>query len=187
MRNAEFAGFTPAQAGAGCNASHPFARAYLIAMTTPTAADPPPTWREVLHWTRAGNPPPPRRVELRPDEWRARLEPERYAVLREAATERPFSAPMCSRFEPGRYACAGCGTLLFDADSKYDSGSGWPSFTRPLAPGLVGYHADDSHGMHRIEVTCQVCDGHLGHVFPDGPPPTGLRYCINALALRKVD
>jgi peptide-methionine (R)-S-oxide reductase len=76
--------------------------------------------------------------------------------------------------------------LLFDAASKYDSRSGWPSFTMPVAPGLVGYRVDESHGMQRIEAVCQVCDGHLGHVFPDGPPPTGLRYCINALALRKL-
>ncbi|WP_374384067.1 peptide-methionine (R)-S-oxide reductase MsrB [Thermomonas sp.] len=145
-----------------------------------------PTWRDVLHWAREGNPPPPRRDARDEAAWRAALDPEAFRVLRGKGTEAPHSSPMCSLFEPGRYACAGCGTLLFDAASKYDSRSGWPSFTAPVAAGLVGYHADHRHGMTRIEATCQVCDGHLGHVFPDGPAPTGLRYCINALALRKL-
>jgi peptide-methionine (R)-S-oxide reductase len=93
---------------------------------------------------------------------------------------------MCRLFEPGRYRCVCCGTELFDAATKYDSHSGWPSFTQAVAPGRVAYVGDESHGMWRIETTCAVCDAHLGHVFPDGPPPSGLRYCINALALEKV-
>jgi peptide-methionine (R)-S-oxide reductase len=144
-----------------------------------------PSWNQVLDWARRGNPPPPRRLELAEDDWRARLTPDQYRVLRQHGTERAFSSDLCSLFEPGRYACAGCGTLLFDATAKFESHSGWPSFTAPLADGLVAYREDLSHGMHRVETLCAVCDGHLGHVFPDGPPPTGLRYCINAIALRK--
>lgn len=106
--------------------------------------------------------------------------------MREKGTERAHSSSMCRLFEPGRYACACCGTELFDAATKYDSKSGWPSFTQAVTPGVVAYHADHSHGMTRVETTCNVCDAHLGHVFPDGPPPSGLRYCINALSLIKV-
>lgn len=145
----------------------------------------PPDWSAILRWARRGNPPPPRRVELGEDEWRMRLTPDQYRVLRQHGTERPFSSHMCGLFEPGRYACAGCGTSLFDATSKFESHSGWPSFTAPVAEGVVAYVEDLSHGMQRIETLCAVCDGHLGHVFPDGPPPTGLRYCINAVALQK--
>jgi peptide-methionine (R)-S-oxide reductase len=143
------------------------------------------TWRGVLALARNGNPPPPRRDERSDDAWRAKLSPEQFHVTRQKGTERAFSSAMCSRFEPGRYACACCGTELFDAGTKFESGSGWPSFTQALAPGLVAYHGDFSHGMERVETTCAVCDAHLGHVFPDGPPPSGLRYCINALALDK--
>ena len=103
-----------------------------------------------------------------------------------AGTERAFSSGMCSLFQPGRYACACCGTALFDSASKFESGTGWPSFGAPVEDGVVGYHGDNSHGMIRVEATCNVCDAHLGHVFPDGPPPTGLRYCINALSLEKL-
>jgi methionine-R-sulfoxide reductase len=92
---------------------------------------------------------------------------------------------MCGLFEPGRYACVCCGTELFDASNKFDSRSGWPSFTQAVTPDVVAYHADHSHGMTRVETTCNVCDAHLGHVFPDGPAPSGLRYCINALSLQK--
>jgi methionine-R-sulfoxide reductase len=94
---------------------------------------------------------------------------------------------MCSRIEPGLYACVCCGTLLFDAREKFDSGTGWPSFTQPVQENAVAYHADHSHGMVRVETLCNGCDAHLGHVFPDGPQPSGLRYCINALALQKID
>ncbi len=144
------------------------------------------TWTDVTVRIRRGNPPPPRRVERSEAEWQALLPAAVFAVTRHSATERPFSSDMCGLFTPGRYHCACCDTFLFDAQSKFDSGTGWPSFTDPAAPDVVAYHGDDSHGMIRVETTCAVCDAHLGHVFPDGPPPSGLRYCINALALKKA-
>jgi peptide-methionine (R)-S-oxide reductase len=144
------------------------------------------TWPEVLHVARAGNPPPDRRVEKSADEWRRELTSEEFRVTRNAGTERAFSSALCSLFEPGIYACRCCGTVLFDSNHKFESGSGWPSFSQPVQPNVIGYHRDDSHGMVRVETTCNVCDAHLGHVFPDGPPPSGLRYCMNAVALRKV-
>lgn len=145
-------------------------------------------WEEVGRLSRGPGaaPPPPRRVEHTLEEWRERLTPEQFQVTRLHGTERPFSSEMCSRFEPGRYACVCCDTLLFDAATKFESGTGWPSFTAPVAVEVVAHRADRSHGMTRIEALCAVCDAHLGHVFPDGPQPTGLRYCINAVALRKV-
>ncbi|MCB1638606.1 MAG: peptide-methionine (R)-S-oxide reductase MsrB, partial [Thiothrix sp.] len=101
-------------------------------------------------------------------------------------TERPFSSAMCGLFEPGQYACVCCGSLLFDATEKFDSGTGWPSFTQPVRENAIAYHSDNSHGMRRVETLCNACDAHLGHVFPDGPAPGGLRYCMNAVALKKV-
>ncbi len=144
------------------------------------------TWRDVVHRAQQGNLAPPRRVERTDVEWRASLTAEQYQVMRQHGTERAFSSEMCSRFEPGEYACAGCGTLLFDATTKFESGTGWPSFTQPASPDVVAYTADHSYGMVRIEATCAVCDAHLGHVFPDGPEPSGLRYCMNAVALEKA-
>ena len=142
-------------------------------------------WNEVMVRAREGNPAPANKVTHTLAEWRARLSPDVFQVTRQAATERPFSSEMCSLFTPGRYACACCGTLLFDAETKFESGTGWPSFTEPVQADAVAYVADDSYGMTRIETICNICDAHLGHVFPDGPPPSGLRYCINALALEK--
>ena len=136
---------------------------------------------------RGENPKPDRRVEKTAEEWKSILTPEVYHITREKGTERAYSSEMCSRFEPGRYACACCGTELFDATEKFESGSGWPSFTQPLKENVIAYHTDNSFGMSRIEVTCNVCDAHQGHVFPDGPEPSGLRYCINALALEKKE
>jgi methionine-R-sulfoxide reductase len=143
------------------------------------------TWHGVMQLARDGNPVPPRRMELTEAQWRERLTPEQFHVTREHGTERAHSSQMCALFEPGLYGCVCCGTDLFDASTKFDSKSGWPSFTQAVTPDVVAYHADGSHGMQRVETLCNVCDAHLGHVFPDGPPPSGLRYCINALSLVK--
>lgn len=143
-------------------------------------------WMDIIRFARHGNPTPPRRVEKSEEDWRAQLSPEAYRVTREKGTERAHSSDMCSLFEPGKYACVCCGTPLFDASEKFDSGTGWPSFTQPIDESHVAYHKDRSHGMIRIEATCNVCDAHLGHVFQDGPPPSGLRFCMNALSLEKI-
>jgi peptide-methionine (R)-S-oxide reductase len=117
-------------------------------------------------------------------EWRDSLTPEQYRVLREAGTEAPGSGALLHNKQDGSYLCAACGEPLFASDTKYDSGSGWPSFTAPASQRSVAEKTDISHGMRRTEVRCAKCEGHLGHVFPDGPGPEGLRYCINSAALR---
>jgi methionine-R-sulfoxide reductase len=145
------------------------------------------TWADVLEAAANGNPTPSRRVERTEDEWRSLLSIEQYRVTRAKGTERPFSSEMCSLFEPGLYACVCCDTELFDSEEKFESGTGWPSFTQPVEANAVAHHVDASLGMSRVETTCNTCDAHLGHVFPDGPPPGGLRYCINAVSLKKVE
>jgi peptide-methionine (R)-S-oxide reductase len=117
-------------------------------------------------------------------EWRAELTPEQYHVLREAGTERAFTGPYVNEKTPGVYTCAGCGATLFDSDTKFDSGTGWPSFTDPAVAEAVETRSDRKFGMVRTEVLCRSCGGHLGHVFPDGPGDSGLRYCINGCALK---
>ena len=141
-------------------------------------------WDDVIKKANGTNPPPPRRVNKSPDEWRALLTPEQYYITRERGTEPAHSSGMCSLFKPARYHCVCCNTLLFDSANKFDSSSGWPSFAEPAADNVISYRLDDSYGMRRIETNCNVCDAHLGHVFPDGPEPSGLRFCINAIALQ---
>lgn len=125
----------------------------------------------------------PAKVTRTEEEWRKMLTPEQYRVLREKGTERPYTGALTENHETGNYHCAGCGALLFLSGAKFDSGCGWPSFVIPADSRAIDEHEDNSFGMRRVEVTCARCGGHLGHVFPDGPRPTGLRYCINSASL----
>lgn len=122
-------------------------------------------------------------LNLSEAEWRKRLTPAQFHVLREAGTERAFAGALTDNKGDGVYHCAACHLELFDSADKYDSGSGWPSFSQPVSTDRVADHSDASHGMTRTETRCARCDSHMGHVFPDGPPPTGLRYCMNSIAL----
>ena len=133
--------------------------------------------------TQTHNQTEPARVQKSDSEWREQLTPAQYEVLRQKGTERPFTGSFVHEKRDGTYRCAGCGAELFSSQTKFESGTGWPSFTEPADRANVNLHDDSSYGMHRIEVTCAACGGHLGHVFPDGPGETGERYCINSCSL----
>ncbi len=137
-------------------------------------------WKDIIHFATKGNPKPDRRVERTEEEWRALLTPEQFRITRLKGTEAAHSGALCSIYEAGKYNCVCCDTPLFDSTIKFNSGTGWPSFTQPIRENTIKYEKDTSFGMVRVEVMCNTCDAHLGHVFPDGPEPSGLRYCINS-------
>jgi len=143
-------------------------------------------WKE-LQQVIKNNPAPPKRVEKTSDEWKRLLTTEQYQVTRLHGTERAFSGEYCEAYSPGVYTCVCCGTELFDSTVKFDSRTGWPSFTGPVKDNVVKYQIDKGYGTQSVEVLCNVCDAHLGHVFPDGPRPTGLRFCINSASLKKEE
>ncbi|MFT3705956.1 MAG: peptide-methionine (R)-S-oxide reductase MsrB [Agriterribacter sp.] len=141
-------------------------------------------WNNVLDYAKKGNPVPDKRVEKTEAEWKTILTPEQYRIARRKGTEPSFSGELCSIYDPGVYSCICCDTELFDSSIKFDSGTGWPSFTQPIKENAIKYEADNSYGMVRVEVMCNTCDCHLGHVFPDGPAPSRLRYCINSESIK---
>ncbi|TCJ13970.1 bifunctional methionine sulfoxide reductase B/A protein [Flaviaesturariibacter flavus] len=143
-------------------------------------------WNDVINHTK-NTAAPDRRVEMTDEEWKAQLTPEQYRVTRQHGTERAFTGEYCEAHAPGIYACVCCGTELFNSTTKFESGTGWPSFTEPVKDNVIRYKMDNTYGMQRVEVLCNVCDAHLGHVFPDGPPPSGLRFCINSASLKKTE
>ena len=143
-------------------------------------------WSDVLNLAKNGNPAPAQKVVKTEAEWRQQLTDEQYRVTRQAGTERAFSSEMCSLFEPGLYSCLCCDTLLFDSNEKFESHTGWPSFTQPIEANVIAYRFDGPAFLKRVETICNTCEAHLGHVFPDGPEPSGLRYCMNAVALKKA-
>lgn len=142
------------------------------------------TWKNVIHFSVNGNPTPDKRVEKTEEEWSQILTPEQFRITRLKGTERPHTGQLCSIFDEGIYQCVCCGTDLFDSTIKFDSSSGWPSFTQPIKENAIKYEKDETYGMIRVEVMCNTCDGHLGHIFPDGPEPSGLRYCINSESMK---
>ncbi|SDF17205.1 peptide-methionine (R)-S-oxide reductase MsrB [Cellulophaga baltica] len=138
------------------------------------------TWKDIISFATKGNPEPDKRVEKSEEEWKAQLTPEQYRVMRKKGTEAPHTGALCTSYEAGQYNCAGCDTPLFDSNIKFESGTGWPSFTQPIKENAIQYIKDTTFGMVRVEVLCNTCDSHLGHIFPDGPEPSGLRYCVNS-------
>lgn len=141
-------------------------------------------WEDVINYAKKGTPAPSRIVKKTEQEWKDQLTPEQYRITRLKGTERAFSGELCNVYDEGKYECTCCGEPLFDSSIKFNSSSGWPSFTEPIKDNAIKYEMDKSFGMTRVEVMCNVCDGHLGHVFPDGPKPSGLRYCINSESIK---
>lgn len=137
-------------------------------------------WNDVIRFANNGSPAPIRRVEKTESEWKELLTSEQFRITRLKGTEAPGSGALCSTYDAGLYTCVCCNTPLFDSTIKFESGTGWPSFTAPIQENAIKYIKDSSHGMVRVETLCNTCDAHLGHVFPDGPAPSGLRFCINS-------
>ncbi len=143
-------------------------------------------WNGVIKYANNGSPTPIKRVEKTEAEWKTILSPEQFRITRLKGTESAGTGALCSAHDAGKYSCICCDTLLFDSSIKFESGTGWPSFTQPIKENAIKYHKDESLGMTRVEVMCNACDGHLGHVFPDGPEPSGLRYCINSESIQLI-
>lgn len=143
-------------------------------------------WNDVTNYAGKGSPKADRRVEKTEEEWKNLLTPEQYRITRQKGTERAFSGELCHAYDEGKYACICCDEPLFDSAIKFDSKSGWPSFTEPIKENVIKYEMDSSLGRVRVEVMCNICDAHLGHVFPDGPQPTGLRFCINSESIKLI-
>lgn len=143
------------------------------------------TWEKIEKFIKCGSPKPDKKVIKTENEWKNLLSEEVFYITRQGGTEHAFSSEMCSHFEPGIYSCACCSNVLFNASKKYDSQSGWPSFTEPIKENSIAYKADTKRLMIRVEIICNICEAHLGHVFPDGPEPSKLRYCVNALSLKR--
>jgi|TARA_B110000240_G_C13335872_1_gene383317 peptide-methionine (R)-S-oxide reductase len=141
-------------------------------------------WNEVIDYSKKGNPAPDKRVEKTEEEWKSILTPEQFKIARKKGTEPAGSGALCSAHDAGQYSCICCNTPLFDSTIKFESGTGWPSFTQPIKENAIAYINDSTFGMVRIEVVCNICDAHLGHVFPDGPAPSGLRYCVNSESIQ---
>ncbi len=141
-------------------------------------------WKDIIRFSAKGNPEPDKRVVKTETEWREMLTPDQFRITRAKGTEAPHSGVLCSSHEAGKYNCICCDSPLFDSTIKFESGTGWPSFTQPIVANAIKYDKDVSFGMIRVEVMCNTCDAHLGHVFPDGPEPSGLRYCINSESMK---
>ncbi len=144
------------------------------------------TWKNIMDFAVNGNPAPDKRIEKTEEEWKSKLTQEQFRITRKKGTEAPGTGALCSVYDAGQYNCICCDTPLFDSTIKYESKSGWPAFTRPIAENAIKYEKDSGFGMVRVEVMCNVCDAHLGHVFPDGPEPSGLRYCVNSESIKLV-
>ncbi len=143
-------------------------------------------WNDIIKLAQQGNLKPDKRVEKSEVEWKAILTPEQFEITRLKGTERPHAGAYCTSHEAGKYACVACETPLFDSSIKFESGTGWPSFTQAIKDKAVQYKKDTNYGMVRVEILCNTCDSHLGHVFPDGPPPSGLRYCVNSASIQLI-
>ncbi len=142
-------------------------------------------WKDIINFSVNGNPIPDTRIEKSELEWKELLTPEQFRITRKLGTEMPHSGAYCTSYEAGQYNCVCCNNELFDSSIKFESGTGWPSFTQPIKQNAIKYIKDSSLGMVRVEIQCNQCDSHLGHVFPDGPEPSGLRYCVNSESLIK--